>query len=236
MTTALRNTLLGAIACVAIICSLTACNSSSGDDPIRPDDKSYIDIVTLVAANKDGFSVNFRKDGDSPLVTLTCAQRVDTNLVKPGQRFLLQYWPMGGQQYVSGTATAYAYKPILNANVIFGTAQQYNAWNSEQQQIMKLWRTGTYLNVSALLTNKVTPKRYQLVVDEKTRNDAYPVARILFLSDDAFSGNDQQFWASFNIAQVWNQETCKGLRVIANTNDPGTLFEKDGQQTITPQN
>ncbi len=219
--------------------ALPSCNSKSD----TPDwtDSTMQDVVTLTGATDKGFSVVFRKENDSPLITLTFSgdnQRIDTSYVKVGQRFLLAYTPESGLPYVSGPATAYGYSPIPNVKLSFGSVDGNQSWMSEEIRVLSLWRTGNWINLNCTAPMKQTYKKLALVVDEATKDNEIPTAYLLYLSDNMVEATEQQLIATFDISEIWSNDKYKGLTVVV-ANAAGQHrfpFSKDGQEVIKPNN
>lgn len=236
MKTKIYNFLIACLAVVTIGLASTGCNDDK--KPTYPVDDTLFDIVTLTATNDDGFTVTTRKIDDSPLVTLTAAnKKIDQNLVKVGDRFLLNYIPESGIQYKSGPITAIAYRPILNAKIIEGTQAEHNSWITEAQDIVSMWRTGDFINVYALAPYSQKPAKYELVVDKATLEDEIPQAYLIFLSDNKYESAPQAHYATFDISSVWNKPGVRGLRIsTAGISTPTTtqIFTKEDNETIRP--
>lgn len=220
--------------------SLTSCNSSKNEGGEGWPDDILNDVVTLTGANDQGFSVTFRKNDDSPLVTLTFSgegQRVDTTIVHVGQRFLLAYRPNSGVPYQSGPATAYAYRRIPNIKMTVGTAAENQSWMSEEIRILELWRTGEWVNLNCTAPMVNNYKKLALVVDKTTLDDEMPTAYLLFLSDNSTEAVEQQLVATFDISEIWNDSKYKGLTILAAnaTGHRRFSFSKDGNEVIRPQ-
>ena len=219
------------------VASLPSCNSKD-DTPYWPD-STMQDIVTLAASNDKGFTVVFRKENDSPLVTLTFSgdkQRIDTTYVKVGQRFLLAYIPESGLPYVSGAATAYGYTPIPNVKMTYGTRDGHQSWMSEEVSVLAFWRTGNWINLNCTVPMKQSYKKLALVLDEETKDSEIPTAYLLYLSDNMVEATSQQLIATFDIADIWDNAKYKGLNVVvANASGPHRFqFHKEGQEVIKP--
>lgn len=214
----------------------TSCNSKSDGPDI--DDKTLYDIATLVSSNDAGTTVTLRKDGDSPLVTLTFPnQKIDTEKIAVGERFLIAYETATGTPYQSGTALLKAYMRIYNSKIIEGTKDSTHSWATMQQDVMSMWRTGSWINVQALCTySGERPNMYDLVVDKNTLGNEYPEAYLLYEANTSPSANTQVFYATFNISSVWSLSNVKGLRVtMYSSGGKRTMtFSKDTTEPITP--
>ena len=214
----------------------TSCNDNKKN--IGPDDNSMIDFVTLTSAEKGGFTVTVCKGDDAPLATLTFAdQKINTDIVKVGQRFLLSYMTESGLAYQSGPATAYAYRPILNAVLTEGTEASTNHWSTYNQEVNMMWRTHNFINVMAVCDYVAAPSKYALVVDKATLDQEIPTAYLLYEPDKGVEGKTSAYYATFDISSVWSQDKYKGLRVIYidNYSQPRTVsFTKSGSEVIKP--
>lgn len=234
--TKIKSLLLGLVA-IATLASTTSCNSDNGGK--TPVDNTFYDIVTVTAITDGGFVAQFREIDDSPLITLTFTQSLNPNLVKVGQRILLNYWPESGKAYTSGPATSYGYRNILNSTITEGTAQTEDAWSTEAISIVSLWRTGEFINVNSLAPYKVAPRKFDLVLDKSTLDDEIPTAYLLVKSDLATEAQLQQYIATFNISSIWNDAKYKGLRVVTATINGTyreTFTKSNNPEIITPEN
>lgn len=233
----MRNLLTSCFAAFAICLMTTACNE---DKPSYPVEETMFDIVTLTSVSDNGFTVTTQKIDDSPLVTLNITNtKIDTSAVKLKERFLLGYVPESGVQYLSGPVTAVAYRPILNAKIIEGTKNEYNSWATEAQDIVSMWRTGNFINVSALAAYSQIPAKYELVVDKETLENEVPQAYIIFNSDNVYESAPREYYASFDISSLWAKESVRGLRVTVpglSTPQQSFTFTKEGSETIQPNN
>lgn len=227
------------LACLAIV-TLGFVSTGCSDDntPSYPEEDTFFDIVTLTAANDEGFTVTTQKIDDSPIVTLTAAnKKINLELVKVGERFLLNYVSESGVQYKNGPITAIAYRPILNAKIIEGTKADHDSWMTEGQNIVSMWRTGNFINVYALAPYSQKPTKYELVVDKETLDDEIPQAYLIFFSDNRYESSPQAHYATFDISSVWSKPGVRGLRISSagiDTPINTQLFVKEGNETIRP--
>lgn len=212
----------------------TSCNDDNGGKEL-PEGTLY-DIVTLVSNSDEGSVFEFRKDGDSPIITLVSSRKLDEKEVKPGQRMMIAYVPLSGVSYVSGGINLIGYRSVLNGDIQVGKAEDWNSFRTFNQKVTWINRSGQYLNVQANIFVKNEPKKYDLVVDESTLNDEYPVAYIIFIPDNEINGYVINGVASWNITKVWEKGSCKGLKVRW-ANEEGTSTEKvfeKGKEVIEP--
>ena len=73
---------------------LASCSDKPKND-YYPEDM-MVDIATYVSSSDNGSVFTLRKDGDSPLVTLTSTRVINENMFKPNTRVLIQYVPESG--------------------------------------------------------------------------------------------------------------------------------------------
>lgn len=221
----------------ALVCSFFATSCNDDDNDTIPND-SVTDFVTLTGVGNGGFTVTACKGDDSPLATLVFSnQKMDTTRVKVGQRFLLQYRTESGQPYQSGAATAYAYRPILNAKLTQGNELTTSHWATYSQEIPMIWRTGNFINIMAICDYKAAPATYAMVVDEETLDEAIPTAYLLYEPDKGVEGSTLVYYSTFDISLVWDNAQYNGLRVVyvdQNSQKRTTTFNKSGSETITP--
>lgn len=230
----LRNAIPALFAALVIALLSTSCNKDD-NNPVFPSD-TLVDIVTLQSLSENGFTVTLRKENDSPLVTLTFNQKLTNLGIEVGERFLLEYKPESGIAYTSGPATAYAYRPIINGNLLEGTAAEYNHWGTFSVELNSIWRTGEYINIMALCDYVNQPAKFALVVDEATLDSPIPDAYLIFEPDKGVDGSTKAAYASFDIKSIWNDSKYTGLRVfvVTHSGTKRTVFAKDNPDVIQP--
>lgn len=221
-----------------IICFLglfsSSCNSDN-DQPYVPDNVCY-DFVTFVSTSDKGSVFTFRKSNDSDLITLTAAVKIDTEKIKPGTRVIIQYVPSGGQApYESGPITLYGIAMITNGNVEAKPMSEIESWSNERVKMQTIARSGNYIDVWIEAALSQEPKHFVIVADEATMDNEYPDLYLVFETDRTM-GNIRQIYGSFDMSQIWDQTTCKGVTVHYTTyNGNETVkFEKQTHIPILP--
>ncbi len=224
MTKSLKSLCLALLGTFVAL-SVTSCNEDSGNT--FPDETLY-DIVTLVENNDSGSVFEFRKDGDSPVITLTSTRKLSDE-VKVGERLMIAYIPLSGVSYVSGSIELVGYRSVYNGPIVIGKSSDWKAFRTYDQRLTWINRSGNYLNVSAEIYILSQPRTYELVLDETTLNDEYPVAYIVFEPDTNGDGTMHTGYASWDISSVWALGTCKGLKVRLSNLDGKNefVFEKN---------
>lgn len=222
------------IAIAAVV--LSSCKKESTVDvgPI-PDNVCY-DFVTFVNSNNSGSTFEFRKSGDSPLITLTSTASIKTSELAPGSRVIIQYLPSGGQDvYQSGPITLYGIAQITNGNATTAPMADISAWGSDDIRVVTLSRSGQYLDFWGEATMTGNPRRFALAADESTLGDEYPMLYLIVDADNV-NGRVHQLYASFDMSAVWNLSTCKGVQVNFKTSagEDFMVFDKGNRQPFQP--
>ena len=230
----LKNLFFATLSFVAFAGIFTSCNMSSNSG--ESNDNTIYTFATVEAVNDNGASFTFRKEDDSPLITLYSTQSFNTTTVKAGMRVFIGYTITGNQPYTSGQVTITGMLSPLGGDIIVGTADDYEQFASQKIGIEAFWRSGEYLNITATGAYYQDPKTFALVVDETTIDEPYPTAYLIFKSDrDIESVSDKAIYGSFDISEVWNREGFKGLAVHVNSTGVQQLYSfNKGAQTITP--
>ena len=188
----------------------TSCSSTKTNE--FPDN-TCVDFATFVSTSDNGSVFTLRKNGDSPLITLTAPVKIDISQLKPGTRVLIRYLPSGGQApYESGPITLYGIGFIFTGDVDPEPLETIESWKSDVIKLMSMTRSGEYLDIWAQGDYGDKATRFSLVVDETTLDDEYPQLYLVFEGDNGL-GFPHQLYASFTLSNVWDRSTCKGVTV-----------------------
>ncbi len=209
----MKTRFLSILLAAAAIVGMTSCNSN--DDPTGSYEYICNDIVTYLG-NADGKSTfTFRKEGDSPLVTLTSPQMLQQSQFKPDSRILISYSPQSGKQYTSGPITLIAAMNVEGNGdpVKTATAESTSNWRSEEINVASLFRSGEYLNVQFTGAVGADVPVTNLYVDEATLESECPELHIVFGPFNSVTQTTYVFYGSWNISSVWNLPTCKSIKV-----------------------
>lgn len=214
--------------------SLGACNGSSD----APSLSTYVDIVTLKSTDQQGSTLTFRKENDSPLVTLSCSQAFSKEQI--GKRIVILYQPIGGLAHAeSGDVN------VIQAGSVFGSGaaplpavvDTLNNWYSDQISYLQAYRAGQYLNLAMQMASSPTiaPKKFQCYVDETTLDSAYPELHIVFKSNADIDQQELSFYGSYDISGIWSRQNVEGIKVMCRgySGDVVTI-EKDDSSIIKP--
>lgn len=174
-------------------------------------DNAMMDIATYVSSSDAGSVFTLRKDGDSPLVTLTSTRKINENMFKPNTRVLIQYVPESGVAYTSGPMELYSVQAV-NTTLKEGTSAEFDEWFTDPFAMGGLWRTDNYINLWANIDVEQRPRTFELVLDTKTINDECPEYHVIFKTDGV-DGRRHVVYGSYDISKVWNLQTCTAVRV-----------------------
>lgn len=212
---------------------LVSCNSSTSDVTEEP----LYDFATLTGVNDKGSTFEVIREADEQPCVFTSSFKVDTTRIHVGERLLISYVNSNGVSYISGPIDLYRYQQVLNGSIEVGTSTEWDSWRTNDVAIYYATRTGKYINVMANVYVLNAPKTFTLVADKATLNDEYPKVYLVFLSDASLEGSMRSGYASWNISEVWDLPTCKGIKLyMANTvGDKVLTFAKDNP-SISPNN
>ncbi|MDE6207017.1 MAG: hypothetical protein K2M55_04335 [Muribaculaceae bacterium] len=211
MMSTLKSLLAAAVAVTGI--ALTSCNDSESGGNNGPD--RYVNFVTLAENTPEGSVMTFRKDGDSPLITLTSNQQFDTSIFKANTRVVVDYIPASGDGYASGPVTLVSAVNTEGggAPVQAKTAEETRNWASDLVSVNLVQRTGEYLNLVFTASTRRDPKECAVYVDKATIGTECPCLHLIFEASDTGVADPYAFFASYDISEVWNAESTKRIRV-----------------------
>lgn len=203
---------ISAAAIVGVSLLAGSCNSNNND---IPQVKQYIDFVTVRSAASNGGVFTFRKENDSPLITLTSVQNFAQSIMKEGDRIVINYAPESGEQYVSGPVTIYQAVSTegKGAAPVEKTASETHNWASDRVSMALAERSGEYINLIFTASTVADPKECAVYVDAETVGTATPHLHLVFEAGNASMGKDYYFYASYSIADLWNDPATKSIRL-----------------------
>lgn len=195
---------------IMISAGFTACNSD--DTPGMPDNTCF-DFVTFVSSSDKGSVFEFRKSGDSELITLTAQTRIDSEKIKPGTRLIIQYIPSGGQKpYESGAITLYGIAQVINGKPVEKTHAEIEAMHNEPIKMVTIGRSGNYVDIWAQGFGAGGNYTFEIVLDQETADSEYPEAYLVYTYSN-IEGSTRQIYASFDISDVLSKTTSKGINI-----------------------
>ncbi len=215
--------------------TFSGCNNNNVTLPELPDNLCY-DFVTFVSSGEKGSVFEFRKNGDSELITLTAAVKIDQESLKPGTRVIIQYLPSGGQQpYQSGAIDLYGIAQIINGKPVEKTLAEINANLGEPLTMKTIARSGNYIDIWADGYGAGTEISLDMYIDKASADSDYPEAYLIYTFRNMDSGR-RQIYASFDINDILSRSDCKGLKITYRTNTgfESVRFDKDTLLPIDP--
>lgn len=202
---------------------LTACGDESGID--GPVEMQLWDIVTYEGSpsGDNGSVFTFRQVDDTPLITLTSDKTLEET--EAGTRLMIRYIPDNGKAYTSGPVRLLAASRINQGPAATEWKDDYANWNRDSVWIYSAWRSGTHINFHLRLTYSSDPRIFTLALDPATRETEMPEFYLVHLMKEPTDYHDRAYFASFDIAEIWNLPTARGVRIhVADTNLNKDLF------------
>lgn len=190
---------------------MTSCNDIDDNPEYR--DATVTNIVTYVGY--DGGAV-FEYTGidDAPSVTLYTASSVGDN-APVGQRYLMTYYPVGGDETASGVVEPVSLYAVTTLEVSQKDITHYPDWDKSGVFLLSAWRTGRYLNIRCKLPYSDSPRVLALV--PSADDDG-----VLYLAHESPSGAtfDRVYYVSFDLTgYIAEHPDLEALEVhINNTN------------------
>jgi len=232
------------IFCLVAALTLSACNKNSDSpSPIIPPDVRY-DYVTLVTTGKSSTTFSMQVSAESELLTFVAnTSLADIQTLKAGDRLIIAYKPIDGigSELKSGQINLYGYRLLNSTEQLLQTPNQddFAQMLSVPVEMNTLFRTGQYINTQLEIYGQraVDPSKFILVLDPSTYNDEYPSLE-LFIEPgpDNVGENRFTYYGSFDISQLWNRQSCKGVRIsyVTRQGVRTETFSRGGQETIQP--
>lgn len=213
----------------------TGCSSDSGPVDGMPDNLCY-DFVTLVSTGDHGTVFEFRKNGDSQLITLTAAVKIDTERVAVGSRLIICYVPAAGQMpYQSGAIALYGIAPVVNGEPVPATLDGIMDLKHDPLTVKTLSRSGNYIDMWGEGYGVGEDVTIVLYVDKSTVDTEYPSTYLVYDTGGS-EGSLRQVYASFDISDLLSRPLCKGVKVtyFGRTGDETVCFGKDSALPVLP--
>ena len=196
----------------------------------EPGDHNTLDAAWAIATftgNIDGRATfEFRKDGDSPLITLTAQSAVQLNdNLQPDTRVYISYVPQSGDPYLSGTIRLLSVSTITSSALSLADADGLAGWDSTPVYLLTAWRSGQYLNIYCRLPYDNSPRRFALLADESTISTSRPQLYLCHEMQRDVNTFMRAYYASFDISSIMNRDDVEAVDVhINNSNLPVTLY------------
>lgn len=207
-----------------LLAATTACSGTDSDDAPRA--VTLYDIVELTAA--DATSATFtlwRPDATTPVTLTAHNPSTDLSAIQAGNCVFLGYTPLNGEAHTSSDIEITALGTVNNSTLKKASPEKIEGWDTDPVYLMSLWRAGDKICMRVRLTYDTDPRLFMLVADETTATDPYPTAYLYHSRRDSRPNFSRQYYAAFDVTNLWNTPDCQGLRIrVCNSNIP-TLTE-----------
>lgn len=202
----------------------SACNSDSNDELTV----QVSNIVTYQGnANSRAVLTYQGVDDDAP-ITLRATPELDPTKVKIGDRVFVMFNVPAGSTLKNDmeiTLIDAFGVPTVTPEV---AARPANWESSQSLYVQTLFRSGTWLNMQALIPATSTKFDFKLYVDPESLNTEEVEAYMVYTNSESdFGVTNAPTFACFNIASIWNLPTCKKLIFHVNNSNGVTnsVFE-----------
>lgn len=221
------------MAFLLVVFTFQGCRNDDEPSANIPREAVY-DFVTFAESSENGSVLTLQKNADSPLISYI--SDIDFSRVKSiqlGERLIICYNRVDGDTYTSGNITVYGYLKLANSdqNLLYGSASEFNGWKCPPMKVNSLWRTGCYINLDANISvlHAASPESFVVVADESTVHYQYPELYIYYQNENDNDGdNPYRVYASFDVSDLWEHSSCKGVIVNYPSSDGfnSVLFNK----------
>lgn len=227
-----------AILLTVIVAALGFAACSNDSTPAvggMPNNVCY-DFVTLVSTGDNGTVFEFRKNGDSQLITLTAYVKIDTERIKVGSRLIICYVPSGGQlPYQSGAITLYGIAQVVNGTPQPATSEEIMSLQGDPLTVKTIARSGNFIDIWAEAYGAEDGVSLSLYLDEATADSEYPATYLIYGKGDGET-RLRQVYASFDVNGLLSLPGCKGVKVTYyGSAGSGTVcFDKESVLPLRP--
>ncbi|MDE6416190.1 MAG: hypothetical protein K2K68_04090 [Duncaniella sp.] len=207
-----------------VLASAAACHDN---DPGAPNELDAAWTLATFTGTIDGHATfEFRKDGDSPLITLTAQGEVQTNdNLRPQSRVYIAYVPQSGDPYSSGPITLLTLSTITSSAVSVADAATLAGWDTTPVYLLTAWRSGEYINIYCRLPYDKSPRRFALLADETTIDTPRPQLYLCHEMPREVNTFMRAYYASFDISSLLSRTDVEAVDVhINNSNLPVTVY------------
>lgn len=191
---------------VAVIVAAVFAGCEGKEDPAP--ETAVASIVTYIETSGEVSTFTYT-DNQENLITLTAAWSGNEELT-PGRRVLIYY---RAETYgVSGQITLLSVVPLSGGAPKI--AAEADIPRSVELKECAIWRSGNFLNLSAVVTFGGDAKAISLYIEEETAALQVPTARVVVESDYANLGAERSLYASWDLTDVFTASNFEGLNVI----------------------
>ncbi len=229
----MRHTLIYILLFTLMAVLVSSCKGDDEPSATIPQGACY-DFVTLEESSEAGSVFTMRKNEDSPLISYYSDidfSRIQT--IKDGDRLILCYDRIDGEIYTSGDINVYGYVQLSTTeqNMLTGDAGEYDGWQCPPMKVNALWRTGCFINLDTEISvfQARKPEILVIVADKATADGDLPELHVFYSNvKDNDGENPYRVYASFDISEVWERPSCRGVKVTYHSHDglSSVIFDK----------
>lgn len=218
---------------LAGICGLSVASCRNIDDEPLAALPTVSNIVTYEGFSGGMARFSFQRIDDSPMVHLTAPVQISGN---PGDRCLMVYVPVGGDESQSGTVELINVAKITSMPVEVTDMDKYPDWDATPVYVNSLWRSGNWINLHCTLPYNPAARMFGLIVDESTADSPAPQ---LYIAHKTPAGDtfDRTYYASFYIGDfISAHPQAQMLQIhVNNSNLPQDTFTLSVPGNITAE-
>lgn len=204
------------IAAILMAVTLTSCRDNGTDEERTP---VITDIVEYAgfADGLNSFILYPPQPGANP-ITLAAPASAPLSEIKAGEAMLLAYIPASDNHT---RITIRSYARINNLKLLQSSPDGLTGWDTEPVYLHSVWLAGNRLNLRVNLTYDTEPRRFAIIIDENTIQEAYPEAYLYHQRANDNSSFSSLYYASCPMDPLFSRSYIRGIRLhIFNANTP----------------
>lgn len=227
----MKKTILFLLLAVASI-TLYSCNEDNGPEQIP--DNLYADIVTIYEKQDNSTIFHLQEKDDSQVAILTASDfSINNYPFQKGDRVMISYVPKNGTRYVTDFITVYALSSVYTPEIITDEIKLYPDWDFASITVDNLWRTGNHINLYCRMTYYNDPL-FKVIIDKYSINNSHPDVYLTYDLQSGVESQEKSFVTSFDISEVWDLTTCRGITIHLNSNNTNKTITINKNLTIKP--
>lgn len=188
--------------------AFVSCNSKEDDGPTLYD---FMLFSTLESISDNGCSFEVQKNSETAPVILTSSVQLDKSTYKAGNRYVIRYSCEANEPFVAGPISLSAVLGCFSDTTVFSNVQEISDLSDDIIDVMGAELVGKWLNMTAVAPLIAGPKTFGAYVNEETLENEYPDVYVVFVSDNNSSYNRYQFFGSFDISNLIDINTVRGI-------------------------
>lgn len=203
---------------VSLLLPLMSC-----DEP-HYDYGDFLEVIAVYGGTGgEGSVFTYQARGDSPEVTLRSSARCDG--VFEGERIMLRYTVLEEVSDVEKVIRIDGFSKIVCDVLRQVDSSVFGNMASTPVDMTSAWRSGNYLNVYCWVPYAGPKFQMLLVADSSTLDDEIPVLRLVYSILEGEPSFERQCYASFDIGNLWQRESCRGIKIYADDEGGEKTYE-----------